>query len=217
MYKLKNIQSLFKFLKLGYILTIVCTLTGINLNSSLFISTIVVPIAKMSGSLFPYIMLLSSAVLGILGLFLVICFVIFFVYFYRIVYNCSKFSSEMKYKPCCSVFYFFIPIINFYRPYQVIKSVWIISSKKLNDNEETNLLLLKYYWFFCLLNIGILFFIALGANNLLVYIIEDLSAILLSLTSLKLFSLITKKQTAIIDKINSEVHWLQLTQNESNS
>lgn len=80
----------------------------------------------------------------------IITFVIFFWWIYRTNKNLRALSSSwMEFSPGWSVGWFFIPIANFFKPYQVMKEIWNVS----HGNEATDHGIVGWWWALWLISI----------------------------------------------------------------
>ncbi len=68
---------------------------------------------------------------------------VFIYWIYRINKNLHALTDEpMQFTPAWSAGSFFVPIINFFRPYQVMKEIWQVSHKDASSTSA----LLKVWW-----------------------------------------------------------------------
>lgn len=73
--------------------------------------------------------------------------IIFLKWIYRANSNCHGFGAQgMKFSPGWSIGYYFIPILNCYRPYQAMKEIWRVSKDPSNWQKERGSALLGW-WF----------------------------------------------------------------------
>jgi hypothetical protein len=89
----------------------------------------------------------SDIITGIIGIVQFVLVLILFINYLRWIYKvniilASKESGLLKYTPGLSVGYYFIPILNLFRPYQVLKNYWQIIFK----NENTDYSIIKWWW-----------------------------------------------------------------------
>lgn len=87
--------------------------------------------------------------------------IFFFIWIYRVSYNSRILSSEnMRFGPGWAVVWFFIPIANLWKPYQVLKELLKVNASSLISEKEKkrDLLYLKYGWITHIFN-SYLFFI----------------------------------------------------------
>jgi len=59
---------------------------------------------------------------------LIIQYIFFFIWVYRSYKNCRGFTANTRFTSGWSVGYFFIPLLNWFRPYQVMQDIWKIST-----------------------------------------------------------------------------------------
>ncbi len=69
----------------------------------------------------------------IVGLLYVVAYIVTAITFLRWIHranlNCHGFGAEgMKFTPGWSIGYYFIPILNFFKPYQAMKEIWKVST-----------------------------------------------------------------------------------------
>ena len=57
----------------------------------------------------------------------VLFYVTFFFWVYHINLNCHGFTSNMHFTPGWAVGWFFVPLLNCFRPYQVMQEIWKVS------------------------------------------------------------------------------------------
>jgi len=93
----------------------------------------------------------------IIGLLYLITFIItgiaFLKWIYRANSNCHGFGAQgMKFTPGWSIGYYFIPILNLYRPYQVMKEIWNISKNPNDWQNEQGSSLLGWWWLLWLIS-----------------------------------------------------------------
>jgi hypothetical protein len=84
---------------------------------------------------------------GIIALVQMVLSIWLFIAFFRFLHRVSKnlrfkFQKEMKFTPGWTVGYFFIPILNLFKPYQAIKEMWTTA----NNNKPINAALLSNWW-----------------------------------------------------------------------
>jgi len=85
---------------------------------------------------------------GILCLFaFIITGFTFLKWIHRANSNCHGFGTQgMKFTPGWSIGYYFIPIINLYKPYQAMKEIWKVSTNPANWQNETGGAVLRWWW-----------------------------------------------------------------------
>ena len=76
---------------------------------------------------------LPNSFLGLFTFHLVVE-VLFFFWVYYTNKNCREFARNMLYYPGWAVGCFFIPILNLFRPYQVMQEIWKVSRNPLSWN-----------------------------------------------------------------------------------
>ncbi|MBK9941554.1 MAG: DUF4328 domain-containing protein [Kouleothrix sp.] len=141
------------------------------------------------------VILPSDVVVIVVGLIQLILTVITGITFLRWIYRSNKnlrmLSGEsMVFTPGWSVGWYFIPIANFYKPYQAMKEIWDISHR----NAATDHALVGWWWALWLISnfLGRLAFrLVLRADNVssyaasaIVYIISDGLDIILTIVAL---------------------------------
>lgn len=91
-----------------------------------------------------------TMVIGLLQtIFVILLLVNFLRFIHRTAKNLQqKYGREMRFTPGWSIGYFFIPILNLFRPYQAVKDIWETSSSKA-DNEDA---LVGVWWAFWILS-----------------------------------------------------------------
>jgi hypothetical protein len=60
--------------------------------------------------------------------------------------SCGFGARDMKFTPGWSVGYYFIPILNLYRPYQAMKEIWKVSKNPADWQKEPGSPLLGWWW-----------------------------------------------------------------------
>jgi len=73
---------------------------------------------------------------------------------YKVNRNCWYFGAEqMRFTPGWAVGWSFVPVMNFFRPYQVMQEIWKISTDLENWKNQKSSVLIKWWWFFCLVDV----------------------------------------------------------------
>jgi hypothetical protein len=90
----------------------------------------------------------QQTVLGVTQFFLFVVTGIFFLsWIYRANCNVRRLGARgMKFSPGWSVGYFFIPVLNFWKPYQAMKEIWKASSDPKNWATQSVGLVLGLWW-----------------------------------------------------------------------
>jgi hypothetical protein len=71
----------------------------------------------------------------------------FLKWIYRANLNCRGFgASDMEFTPGWSIGYYFIPIMNLFRPFQVMKEIWNVSRDPVNWKAHRSSPLLGWWW-----------------------------------------------------------------------
>ena len=72
-----------------------------------------------------------ETLLGIVWLLsFLVCGVIFLKWIYRANANCKGFGADdMKFTPGWSIGWYFIPIMNFFKPFKAMEEIWLVSHK----------------------------------------------------------------------------------------
>jgi hypothetical protein len=70
----------------------------------------------------------------------------YFMWLYRTVQNSRNFSSIMRFKPEWSVWCYFIPPMNFFRPCQVMQEIWRISNNPRTWHNDRYSTLVGLWW-----------------------------------------------------------------------
>ena len=99
--------------------------------------------------------------------------VAFLTWIYRANLNCRGFGAQnMRYTPGWAVGYYFIPFLNLFRPYQVMREIWQVSQNPADWEAQPVSPVLGWWWTAWLTSgvLGhILFRIAMSADS-----VEDL-------------------------------------------
>ena len=87
----------------------------------------------------------------VIGIICLIAFVVtgvtFLKWIYRANLNVRGFGArELKFTPGWSIGYYFIPILNFFKPYQAMKEIWKTSKNPANWENEQGSPLLVWWW-----------------------------------------------------------------------
>jgi hypothetical protein len=73
--------------------------------------------------------------------------VIFLIWIYRANLNCRGFgAADMRFTPGWSIGYYFIPLLNLVRPYQVMKEIWKVSISPADWKNQQGSPLLGWWW-----------------------------------------------------------------------
>lgn len=90
----------------------------------------------------------------LIGLF--IFNITYMIWVYRANLNCHGFGAQgMKFSPGWAVGYHFIPILNMYRPYQIIKEVWRVSKNPSDWKKEKVSNLVSIWYLLIWLNVAL--------------------------------------------------------------
>ena len=91
----------------------------------------------------------NQAIVGILALLLAIPQLIcILMWIYRANSNVRQLGAQnMQFTPRWSVGYYFIPILNLWKPYHAMKEIYRCSQSVSRQPEKTGLLLLRVWWF----------------------------------------------------------------------
>jgi hypothetical protein len=87
----------------------------------------------------------------IIGILYIVAFIVvgfvFLKWIYRVNSNCHGFGAQgMKFSAGWSIGYYFIPIANWYRPYQAMKEIWKVSTNPINWENGNGSPLLGWWW-----------------------------------------------------------------------
>jgi len=93
----------------------------------------------------------------IIGVLYLVAFIItgvtFLKWIYRANSNCHGFGVQgMKFTPGWSIGYYFIPILNFFKPYQAMKEIWKVSENPDDWQNKKGSSLLGWWWALWLLS-----------------------------------------------------------------
>ncbi len=73
---------------------------------------------------------------------------------YKANQNCWYYGAEqMRFTPGWAVGWSFVPVMNLFKPYQVMKEIWKISTDPDNWKNQKSSVLIKWWWFFCLVDV----------------------------------------------------------------
>jgi hypothetical protein len=70
----------------------------------------------------------------------------FLIWMYKAAYNANLLSSEIEISPILAVLYYFIPVLNFWKPYVVMKRIYEVSIEASGLRELESLKLLGIWW-----------------------------------------------------------------------
>ena len=110
----------------------------------------------------------------IIGVLYLVAFLITAVAFLKWIYransNCHGFGVQgMKFTPGWSIGYYFIPILNFFKPYQAMREIWNVSEHPDDWQNKKGSALLGWWWALWLLSnfvSQIAFRMAIHANSI---------------------------------------------------
>ncbi|GMR04819.1 MAG: hypothetical protein BMS9Abin23_0730 [Thermodesulfobacteriota bacterium] len=153
-----------------------------------------------------------QAVLGILYTFTyLITAVTFLRWIYLASINCRGFNPDaMRFTPGWSVGYYFIPVLNLFRPYQTMKEVWLVSMDPRRGKDQSAGALLVWWWALWLIS-GLFgqasFRMTLAAKTpealgtaTSVSIVSDIALIALSIAAIKLVNTIFRMQEELVQR-----------------
>lgn len=151
---------------------------------------------------------------GLLGLSYIIVFVVTAIAFLKWVYranlNSRGFGAEdMRFSPGWSVGYYFIPFLNFVRPYQSMKEIWQVSLNPIDWKSVEGSPLLGWWWGLWLVS-GLLGRIVLRTSrdaetiealqfSTALSILSGFIGIVLCLVTLRLIKKISKMQEQLVE------------------
>lgn len=101
---------------------------------------------------------LRQGVIGIVQMGGYIVTIIFFLNWFRRAYgNINRIGIQTKFSEKMSIWAFFIPFISLYRPYQIMKEIWVQIQVKIRDLSpgyfvERSSTLMSIWWAFFLFN-----------------------------------------------------------------
>ncbi|MDR1190157.1 MAG: DUF4328 domain-containing protein [Verrucomicrobiales bacterium] len=148
-------------------------------------------------------------IIGWLGLGVyIVTGVIFLKWKYRANLNCRGFgATDMRFTPGWSIGWYFIPFLNFVRPYQVMKEIWKVSSNPSNWQTQKGSPILGWWWTLWLVScfLGrIVFHMSKNVNSpssleaaTMASIISSMVTISLTIVAVTLVSRIIEKQTKL--------------------
>lgn len=135
--------------------------------------------------------------------------IIFMKWIYRANLNCRGFgATDMKDTPGWSIGWYFIPIMNLFRPFQAMKEIWMVSADPVNWRTQKTGALLGWWWALWLLSNFLgqaVFRMSMEVDSLeslermtIVSIVHYLVAIPLAFVAISLVSTIIGLQTKLI-------------------
>jgi Domain of unknown function (DUF4328) len=115
-------------------------------------------------------------------------------------------AVNLQFSPGWAVGWFFIPILNLWKPYQAMKELWQVSANPLHWQSQERGGLLPWWWFLWILSNGlgqISFRLSVGATDVssivasnIVDIFADASSVALEIVAIIMVSRIAKMQLA---------------------
>lgn len=73
---------------------------------------------------------------------------------YKANRNCWYYGAEqMRFTPEWAVGWSLVPVMNLFRPYQVMQEIWKISTDPETWKNQQSSVLIKWWWFFCLVDV----------------------------------------------------------------
>jgi hypothetical protein len=135
----------------------------------------------------------------------------FLKWIYQANSNCHGFGAlGMEFSPGWSIGYYFIPFVNFYKPYYAMKEIWNVSTNPINWQSEQKIPLLSRWWTLWVIA-GFLGNLSLrlsrradtisslqSSTNVALFL--DIIGILLCLVAISLISTIFTKQEKLVRK-----------------
>lgn len=110
-------------------------------------------VATYSELVFEYLLNLAEKnypVIIVIGFSYLACIILFIRWFHRAYYNLHQlrleFNVKCSYEPSWAVFAWFVPIIGFFRPYTIMKEIWIGMQKKANVTQIKSRMILRIWW-----------------------------------------------------------------------
>ena len=118
-------------------LTLVSDLAQLNLAKS---SSVTAEAAESNDT--------RQLIIGVLQLItFIVTGVTFLMWIYRANLNARGFgATDMEFTPGWSVGYYFIPFINWFRPYQAMKEIWKVSTNPSDWKNQPSSVLLGWWW-----------------------------------------------------------------------
>jgi len=144
-------SSLVKALTFGFLinasLVLITSFCQINLITSIKVGEPELAISSLRNT--PWL-LGFSILAGILALAsLIVLVVLFCVWIYRVSCNSRALGiQDMRFSPGWAITWFFIPVANYFRPFQVVSEIWKASNPATQDNwkEKSTPFLIKAWW-----------------------------------------------------------------------
>ena len=148
-----------------------------------------------------------QAVVGILQLAVfVVTGILVLLWIYRANYNAHVLgASGMRFSPGWSIGWYFIPILNLWKPYQVMKEIWQASSNPQDWKRQKVSSLLPWWWFLWLTT-GI----AANASFRLGADAREIDELMQSNLLTQLSDLIVIALTLVLITIINRIHHMQL-------
>lgn len=147
----------------------------------------------------------------IIGLGQIALYIVAIIAFSRWVYvlNCNKKplgASGLAFTPGWAVGWFYVPIVNLWKPYQAMKELWLVSANPLHWQEQERSGLLPWWWFLWILSnvLGqISFRLGLNANDIsaivasnITDVFADCSSVAIEIVVIVMASTIARMQLA---------------------
>lgn len=139
--------------------------------------------------------------------------VAFLKWTYRANLNCRGFGArDMEFTPGWSIGFYFIPIMNLYRPYQAMREIWTVSENPLDWQDEPGGPLIAWWWTLWLVSsvLGqVSFRLSIRAETIdalqvstVASIISNIVDIPLNIIAISLVSAIFVKQEHLVGKMS---------------
>jgi hypothetical protein len=140
--------------------------------------------------------------------------IVFFIWLHRVSVNCHHFiasnqtpGASMRFSSGWAIGCWFVPFLNLWRPYQVVKEIWRVSANPMSWNSEKGSALLVLWWIFHLIS-GFLgqasFKMSMKADSIRelqastsISIMSGLADIPLIIIEICVISIIAKRQLAL--------------------
>jgi hypothetical protein len=190
-----------------------------NITRGLFYSLIAISIIAFYSNYLQYMLLKKAALSGITPeeasindlrqqvisviniLLLLVSTIFFLMWVYRAYENLYKIrSGNMHNTPGWAVGFWFVPIVSFYKPYEIMKDIWVKTQEhSLPDEQSGNIkkpYLVGIWWAMNLLNIIASYFVTFAYKN--DKSIDGLITLTVALMFTNVFTLIVKTVTLIL-------------------
>jgi hypothetical protein len=141
---------LVKFISLGLALDVVLIVVVMVPQMELILAVPSLPTDSIEKMVTEYASRYGHLALFHMVVYLVLIF-LFSIWVHRANLNARALGGkDMRFSPGWAVGWFFVPVMNFFRPFQVLREIWIASDIAQKQNDKNISALLITWWVLCL-------------------------------------------------------------------